>query len=213
MSPDPAHGLVTSQRDTVTAVDRHNLSLTVATDDGRSVELAGDAIARDRLDHAYATTIHTTADSLDQGVDDLTRDGATQRRAQWILDADRPDLALDLAPQPQLPDIAHRLRRVRTIDPPGALARPIGASRSRSRPTNTCRSRPSAIWLIKPRTSLRLTLHGRRPAPTSAPGLSSLSSHLAEHASCRASARRRPVRQALLSASAGGSAGKDPSVP
>lgn len=47
---------VTSERGTVTAV--HHGELTVRFDDGRSQTLAGEELGADRLDHAYAVTVH-----------------------------------------------------------------------------------------------------------------------------------------------------------
>ena len=58
LAPDPDQQLVTSQRGTVTGVDHQRASLTVTFDDGRTVCLDGDALGSDRLDHAYATTVH-----------------------------------------------------------------------------------------------------------------------------------------------------------
>jgi hypothetical protein len=154
LEPDPERQLVTSQRGTVTAVEHQRVSLTVTFDDGRALSLDGDAIGADRLDHAYATTIHraqgatadrahyvaggggrelayvalsrardgitihTTADTLDQARDDLTRDWSSQQRATWILDTDRPDLSLELEPRRELPEFVRRLDRARTVGPP-----------------------------------------------------------------------------------------------
>jgi conjugative relaxase-like TrwC/TraI family protein len=56
LAPGERGRFVTSERGTVTAV--HPGQLTVQFDDGSSHALAGDEVAADRLDHAYAVTVH-----------------------------------------------------------------------------------------------------------------------------------------------------------
>jgi conjugative relaxase-like TrwC/TraI family protein len=58
LAPNHNAHLVTSQRAQVIAVDHHTRSLTLHTDDHRTVVLAGDAINADHLAHAYALTVH-----------------------------------------------------------------------------------------------------------------------------------------------------------
>jgi len=57
LKPDHERKLITSQRGVVTAVDTRQQTITVDVGD-RQVILEGDAVGGDRLDHAYATTIH-----------------------------------------------------------------------------------------------------------------------------------------------------------
>ncbi len=56
LAPSGDVRIVTSERGTVTAVDRE--TLTVRFDDGRRVTLAAEQLDADRLDHAYAVTMH-----------------------------------------------------------------------------------------------------------------------------------------------------------
>ena len=58
LAPDHQTGVVTSERGTVTEVDDHGL--TARMDNGRRVHLGRDALGHDRLDHAYAMTVHRT---------------------------------------------------------------------------------------------------------------------------------------------------------
>jgi hypothetical protein len=58
LAPDHPTGVVTSERGTVTEVDDHGL--TARMDHGRHVRLRGHALGPDRLDHAYAMTVHRT---------------------------------------------------------------------------------------------------------------------------------------------------------
>ncbi len=58
LAPLPDHQLVTSERLTVTAVDRINYRIAAQTRDGRDVVLSGKAIDADHLDHGYALTVH-----------------------------------------------------------------------------------------------------------------------------------------------------------
>jgi hypothetical protein len=58
LAPNHNAQLVTSQRAQVVAVDHRSRSLTLRTDGGRQVVLAGEAIDHDHLAHAYALTVH-----------------------------------------------------------------------------------------------------------------------------------------------------------
>jgi len=58
LAPDPAAGLVTSQRATVITVDPDSGSLVVRTEDDRQVTLGPGQLGPDRVGHAYATTVH-----------------------------------------------------------------------------------------------------------------------------------------------------------
>jgi AAA domain len=59
LAPHHPAGVVTSQRGTITAVvDDHGL--TARMDNGRTVQLTGDALAPDRLEYGYAATINRT---------------------------------------------------------------------------------------------------------------------------------------------------------
>lgn len=58
LGPNHHAQLVTSQRAQVVAIDQQARSLTLETDDGRTVVLSGQAIDPDHLDHAYALTVH-----------------------------------------------------------------------------------------------------------------------------------------------------------
>jgi ATP-dependent exoDNAse (exonuclease V) alpha subunit len=58
LAPGSDRRLVTSQQGQVIAVDRASESVTVRTDDGHTLHLAGEAIGADRLAHSYALTVH-----------------------------------------------------------------------------------------------------------------------------------------------------------
>ena len=59
LAPDPQRRWVTSQRGTVTAIDKRTSTITVAFDDtDQPVVLTGEQLDAQRLDHAYATTVH-----------------------------------------------------------------------------------------------------------------------------------------------------------
>ncbi len=58
LAPLPDHGLVTSERLTVTAVDVRTTRIAAETKDGRSVVLDRRAIDVEHLDHGYAVTVH-----------------------------------------------------------------------------------------------------------------------------------------------------------
>ena len=58
LAPQPAVGLVTSQRGTVTAIDIDAGTLVIDVGDGSQYALSGEAIDAEHLDHGYATTVH-----------------------------------------------------------------------------------------------------------------------------------------------------------
>lgn len=58
LAPVPQAGLVTSERATVVSVDARHKRLEIETEDGRRVLLQKDQISAERLDHAYAMTVH-----------------------------------------------------------------------------------------------------------------------------------------------------------
>jgi hypothetical protein len=58
LAPVNEAGLVTSERATVLSVDERQMALSLLTVEGRSVCLAGTDISAERLDHAYAVTVH-----------------------------------------------------------------------------------------------------------------------------------------------------------
>ena len=80
LAPSADGALVTSERGVVISVDGELRSLSVRTQDGRTVNLAGDELARDRLDHGYATTVHRAQ-------------GATAARAHLLADGGGRELA------------------------------------------------------------------------------------------------------------------------
>ncbi|WP_208029706.1 MobF family relaxase [Rhabdothermincola sediminis] len=78
LAPSGDGRYVTSDRGTVSGVDRE--ILTVHFDDGRTVTLAGEELAADRLDYAYAVTVHRMQ-------------GATADRAHVFADGGGRELA------------------------------------------------------------------------------------------------------------------------
>ncbi len=78
LAPSGDGRIVTSERGTVTAVDRE--TLTVRFDDGRHGILTGGQLDADRLDHAYAITVHRVQ-------------GATVDRAHVFADGGGRELA------------------------------------------------------------------------------------------------------------------------
>ncbi|MHB1930767.1 MAG: ATP-dependent DNA helicase [Acidimicrobiales bacterium] len=80
LAPDRDAGLVTSQRATITHVDIDTGTVVVRTDDGHQVALTGGQLGADRLDHAYATTVHRSQ-------------GATAERAHLYADGGGRELA------------------------------------------------------------------------------------------------------------------------
>jgi ATP-dependent exoDNAse (exonuclease V) alpha subunit len=134
LAPNPAAGVVTSERFTVLAVRPEGM-LVRADDDEREVVFVGEMLDAAHLDHAYAltihrsqgatyerahvlaagggrelayvalsrardgTTIHATADDLEQGIDDLHVAWGSELHQRWISDGgarvgwDRDDIA------------------------------------------------------------------------------------------------------------------------
>jgi hypothetical protein len=80
LAPSTDGTLVTSERGVVTSVDPELDSLSLRTHDGRTVELSGHDLARGRLDHGYATTVHRAQ-------------GATAARAHLLADGGGRELA------------------------------------------------------------------------------------------------------------------------
>jgi conjugative relaxase-like TrwC/TraI family protein len=80
LAPNPCHGLVTSQRATVTTVDHDTQALTLLTDDNRHVTLTGGHIDAEHLDHGYAITVHR-------------EQGATCDRTHYLADGGGRELA------------------------------------------------------------------------------------------------------------------------
>ena len=78
LAPSGDGRYLTSERGTVTAIG--NESLTVRFDDGPSEILVGDELRADRLDYAYAVTVHRTQ-------------GATVDRAHVFADVGGRELA------------------------------------------------------------------------------------------------------------------------
>ena len=126
LAPAADGQVVTSERGEVVSVDVHRPSLIVRMDAGRFERLECEELAKDRLGHGYAitvhraqastvdaahryedgggralgyvsmsrgrecNTVHVVADSLDQAVEDLSRDWAVDRRARWAIDSGTP---------------------------------------------------------------------------------------------------------------------------
>ena len=80
LTPNYRGDLVTSQRARVTHVDHERQALTLRTDDGRQVRLAGAEIDTNHLDHGYALTVHRTQ-------------GATADRVHFIAEGGGRELA------------------------------------------------------------------------------------------------------------------------
>ena len=80
LAPSTDGALVTSERGVVISVDGELRSLSLRMQDGRTVNLAGGELARDRLDHGYATTVHRAQ-------------GATAARAHLLADGGGRELA------------------------------------------------------------------------------------------------------------------------
>ncbi|HKX69879.1 MAG TPA: MobF family relaxase, partial [Acidimicrobiales bacterium] len=80
LAPNHRGELMTSQRGTVVAVDHHTTSLTMLTDDGRRVTLAGGELDKDHLDHGYALTVHR-------------QQGATSDRTHYLTEGGGRELA------------------------------------------------------------------------------------------------------------------------
>ena len=58
LAPDPQRRFVTSQRGTVTNIDKTTGTITITFGGAQPVTLSGDEIDAQHLDHAYATTVH-----------------------------------------------------------------------------------------------------------------------------------------------------------
>ncbi len=56
LAPNPAVGIVTSERLTITGIDDHHLD--AITSDGRHVHITGEGLDTDHLDYGYALTVH-----------------------------------------------------------------------------------------------------------------------------------------------------------
>jgi conjugative relaxase-like TrwC/TraI family protein len=80
LAPNHEGELVTSQRATIAGVDHYDQALTLLTDDGRYVTLAGQAIDAHHLDHGYAMTVHR-------------EQGATCDRTHYLADGGGRELA------------------------------------------------------------------------------------------------------------------------
>jgi conjugative relaxase-like TrwC/TraI family protein len=80
LAPNYQGDLVTSQRGTITAVDHDAQALTLTTDNGRTVMLAGEEIDAQHLDHGYALTVHRTQ-------------GATADRTHYLAEGGGRELA------------------------------------------------------------------------------------------------------------------------
>jgi AAA domain len=80
LAPNHEGELVTSQRGRVVAIDQRARSLTMLTDDGQQVTLAGEALDADHLDHGYALTVHR-------------EQGATADRTHYIAEGGGRELA------------------------------------------------------------------------------------------------------------------------
>jgi conjugative relaxase-like TrwC/TraI family protein len=80
LAPVNEAGLVTSERARVVAVDERQVSLTLLTEDGRRVRLSGEDVSAERLDHAYAMTVHRTQGATTE-VSHLFSDGGGRELA------------------------------------------------------------------------------------------------------------------------------------
>jgi len=80
LAPNHRGELVTSQRGTVVAIDQPANSLTMLTDDGRRVPLAGSELGKAHLDHGYALTVHR-------------EQGATSDRTHYLAEGGGRELA------------------------------------------------------------------------------------------------------------------------
>jgi AAA domain len=94
LAPNHQGELVTSQRGTVVAVDRRARAVTMLTDDGRRVTLAGPALDKDHLDHGYALTVHR-------------EQGATADRTHYLAEGGGRELAYVALSRARGPSIVH----------------------------------------------------------------------------------------------------------
>jgi len=94
LAPNHRGELVTSQRGRVVAIDQRAQTLTMVTDDGRRVALAGAEIAKDHLDHGYALTVHR-------------EQGATADRTHYLAEGGGRELAYVAMSRARGPSIVH----------------------------------------------------------------------------------------------------------
>jgi AAA domain/Viral (Superfamily 1) RNA helicase len=136
LAPDPQRRWVTSQRGAVTAIDKRTSTITVVFDDADTpVTLAGDQLDAQRLDHAYATTVHraqgATVDRahvyLDGGGRELTYVALSRARDSTTIHCVADNL--DQAAEDLHRDWSHNRRQRWTLDTdlpatPGQATRP-----------------------------------------------------------------------------------------
>jgi hypothetical protein len=94
LAPNHRGRVVTSQRGRVVAIDQHAMALTMLTDDGRLVTVAGAEIDKDHLDHGYALTVHR-------------EQGATADRTRYLAEGGGRELAYVAMSRARGPSIAH----------------------------------------------------------------------------------------------------------
>ncbi|MGH2476599.1 MAG: hypothetical protein ACRDIL_15175, partial [Candidatus Limnocylindrales bacterium] len=94
LAPSSDGQLVTSQRGRVVAINQRAQTLTIATDDGRSVVLQGEALDQDHLDHGYALTVHR-------------EQGATADRTHYLAEGGGRELAYVAMSRARGPSIVH----------------------------------------------------------------------------------------------------------
>ncbi len=202
LQPTPDAGLVTSQRGTVTSVDRRQRSIIVDTGDA-AVRLAGVQIDGDHLDYGYATTVHRAQGATYDrahvfaagGGRELAYVALSRARQCSTLHAvaDTHALALDdLRVDWTIERHQRWVTQTAAVAPDGLRVRPVDVDRDAwraaplSRNANSCwRSRhqmPSAKWSAQPATTTRLTAtssicaSGAATGPTPARALSPASS-------------------------------------
>jgi conjugative relaxase-like TrwC/TraI family protein len=94
LAPNHQGELVTSQRGRVVAIDQQARTLTMVTDDGRRVILAGTDIDTDHLDHGYALTVHR-------------EQGATADRTHYLAEGGGRELAYVAMSRARGPSVVH----------------------------------------------------------------------------------------------------------
>jgi hypothetical protein len=94
LAPNYEGQLVTSQRGRVVAINQRAQTLTMASDDGRSVTLRGEALDADHLDHGYALTVHR-------------EQGATADRTHYLAEGGGRELAYVAMSRARGPSIVH----------------------------------------------------------------------------------------------------------
>ncbi len=94
LAPNYRGELVTGQRGTVVAIDQRAQTLTMVTDDGRRVALAGAELDKDHLDHGYALTVHR-------------EQGATADRTHYLAEGGGRELAYVAMSRARGPSVAH----------------------------------------------------------------------------------------------------------